>query len=73
MAQARYRERARRFVRGTGVVDGDVKVRVGSVVELDGLGPYFDGKYYVTLARHTLTQCEGYRTTFEAERPAIGG
>jgi hypothetical protein len=73
MAEARYRARARSFVHGTGVVDGNVKVRVGATVALQGLGPFFDGSYYVTLARHTFDLRDGYRTTFEAERPGIGG
>lgn len=73
MAQTRYRDRARRFVRGAGVVDGTARLRVGTTVELAGLGPFFDGPYYVTLARHTFDLRDGYRTTFEAERPAIGG
>lgn len=73
MADARYRARARSFVKGRGAVEGNVKVRVGSILDLSGLGPVFDGKYYVTQARHTFTLQEGYRTTFEAERPSIGG
>jgi phage protein D len=73
IAEARYRERARGFVRGTGMVDGNVKLRVGATVDMSGLGPFFDGKYYVSLARHTFTLREGYRTTFEVERPFIGG
>lgn len=72
MAEARYRERARRFVHGSGTVDGNVRVRVGAIVDLSGLGPLFDGKYYVTLARHTFDQRHGYRTFFECERPGIG-
>jgi hypothetical protein len=73
MAQARYRSRARRFVRGSGVVNGDVRVRVGTMIELLELGPLFSGKYYVTLARHIFDPLLGYRTEFEAERPGIGG
>jgi hypothetical protein len=73
MAQARYRARARSFVRGTGVVDGNVKVRVGASLSLAGLGPFFDGPYYVTRARHSFTLHDGFRTTFDAERPGIGG
>lgn len=73
MAEARYRERARRFVRGTGVVDGNPQVRVGSVVELGGLGPWFDGSYYVTAARHTFDLRHGFRTEFDCERPGIAG
>jgi phage protein D len=71
MAEARFRERARRFVRGTGVVDGNVKIRVGATVELSGLGAVFDGKYYVSLCRHAFDLRYGFRTTFEVERPAI--
>lgn len=72
MAAARYRERARRFVRGMGTVDGNVRVRVGAHIELNGLGAMFDGEYYVTLARHTFDAEQGYRTFFECERPGIG-
>jgi uncharacterized protein len=73
VAEARYRARARSFLRGVGAADGNVKVRVGATLEADGLGPLFDGKYYVTVARHTFNLRDGYRTTFEIERPAIGG
>lgn len=73
IAEARYRARARGFLRSSGVVDGNAKLRVGTAVTLKGLGPFFDGPYFVTLARHTFTLREGYRTTFDAERPGIGG
>ncbi len=73
MAEARYRAKARGFVRGLGVADGNARVRVGSTVVLKGLGLFFDGPYYVALARHTFTMEDGYRTTFEVERPGIGG
>jgi len=73
IAEARYRTRARGFVRGTGVVDGNVKVRVGASVTLAGLGPFFDGPYYVASARHSFSLSDGFRTTFDAERPGIGG
>ncbi len=51
---ARRPRRARHFVRGRGLVDGNIKVRVGAQVTLDGLGPLFDGPYYVTRARHNF-------------------
>lgn len=73
MAEARYRARARGFVRGQGVAAGDIRVRVGATVILKGLGLYFDGPYHVVLARHTFTLDEGFRTTFEVERPGLGG
>jgi phage protein D len=73
MAEARYRDRARGFLRGTGVVDGNVRIRVGATVELAGLGPWFDGSYYVIAARHTFDLRRGFRTAFDVERPGIAG
>jgi phage protein D len=73
LAEARYRQRARRFLRGTGVADGEAGLRVGAGVDLQGLGPLFEGKYYVTACRHTFDEHTGFRTTFEVERPGIGG
>jgi phage protein D len=73
LAEARYRERARRFVRGRGLGEGTPAIRVGTTLDLKGLGDLFEGKYYVTLARHTFDLTQGYRTSFEAERPGIGG
>jgi phage protein D len=73
LAEARYRARARSFVRGKGAVNGNARLRVGTTVELANLGPLFDGPYYVTLARHTFDPIYGYRTLFHAERPGIGG
>jgi phage protein D len=72
-AEARYRARARRFVTARGAADGNPSVRVGATLDLAGLGDLFDGKYYVRLARHTFDQENGYRTSFEAERPGLGG
>lgn len=73
VAEARYRARARRFVRGTGVTDGDPALRVGTIAELQDVGPLFEGAYRVTCVRHTFDLRHGYRTTFEIERPGIGG
>jgi hypothetical protein len=72
VAEARYRARARGFVRGTGVADGNPKVRVGTRLTLAGLGPLFNGDYTVTRARHSFTLQDGFRTTFDVERPGIG-
>lgn len=73
LAEARYRQRARRFLRGTGLADGNAQIRVGTTLDLRGLGKLFDGKYYVTLVRHTFDLRDGYRTAFEVERPGLGG
>ncbi len=73
LAESRFRRQARGFVRGQGTVDGCVRLRVGTTVELMKIGPFFEGPYYVTLARHTFDVLNGYRTAFFAERPGIGG
>lgn len=72
IAQARYRERARRFVTGAGIADGDARIRVGSVLNLGGLGNLFNGKYYVVRVRHSYDGIYGFRTEFDVERPGLG-
>jgi phage protein D len=72
LAGSAMRARARRFVTAAGVSDGEPKLRVGATLDLSGLGPLFDGKYTVTLARHTFDRTDGYRTAFEVERPFVG-
>ncbi len=71
-AEAQYRRIARRFVTGRGVAEGDGRIRVGAYVSLSGLGPLFDGKYFVTAVRHTFDGQQGFRTHFEVERPGLG-
>lgn len=72
IAQARYRERARRFVTGSGTADGDARIRVGGTISLAGLGSLFDGSYYVVRVRHSYDGTYGFRTEFDAERPGLG-
>ena len=77
-AEARYRAEAvfrrlgRRFVTGEGVAEGDARIRVGTYLELVGLGPLFNGRYYVAEVRHTFNPEQGFRTQFRVERPGIG-
>lgn len=72
VAEARYRERARRFLTGRGVADGDARLRVGGTVTLSSLGSLFDGDYVLVYVRHTYDLTAGYRTEFGVERPWIG-
>jgi phage protein D len=72
LAEGYYRRWARRFVTGTGVADGDGRIQVGTNLTLKGLGPLFEGTYYVTAARHVFDPKTGYRTWFSVERPGIG-
>ena len=52
MAEAFFKASARRFVVGRGVAETDSRLRVGSYVDLQGLGPLFSGKYYLSEVRH---------------------
>jgi phage protein D len=72
LAEAWYRRWARRFVTGTGMADGDGRIQVGTNLTLSGLGPLFEGAFYVTAARHVFDPKTGYRTWFSVERPGIG-
>ena len=71
-AEAYFKMSARRFVVGRGTAETDIKLRVGSYVELQGLGPLFNGKYYVTEVKHMFDMRRGLRTEFTVERPGIG-
>jgi phage protein D len=72
LAEARYRQRARRFLTGRGSTDGSATLQVGSRVTLKGLGTLFDGGYTVTRATHRFDLRTGLRTVFEVERPGLG-
>lgn len=71
-ADAAFRAFARRFVTGRGVADANAKLRVGTYVNLKGLGPLFSGKYYLAEVHHAFDSKGGFRTEFTAERPGIG-
>jgi phage protein D len=71
-AEAIFRARARRFVRGHGVAQTDPKLHVGATVQLDGLGPLFSGDFYVAQAVHRFDGDLGMRTEFAVERPGLG-
>ena len=72
IAQARYRRHARRFVTGSGVADGDARIRVGTALNFTGLGSLFNGSYYVVRVRHTYDSLSGFRSEFDVERPGLG-
>jgi len=72
MAEASFRQNARRFVEARGVAEGDARLRVGTRLELVGVGGPFEGEgYTVTKALHTFDSDDGYRTHFCAQRPYV--
>ena len=71
-AKAELLRRARGFVTVTGVTRGSATMVVGSRLELQRVGPPFEGDgYYATRVRHTYDLVSGFRTHFEAERATI--
>jgi phage protein D len=72
LAEAHLRTLARRFVRGRGVADADLRLRVGVSVKLAGLGPLFSGRYGVVEVSHRFDAAHGLRTEFVVERPWLG-
>jgi len=71
-AEAWFRRQARRFVVGHGLAESDGKLRVGVTAELNGLGPLFSGRYYLSEVRHLFDRAHGLRTEFTGERPGLG-
>jgi hypothetical protein len=52
---------------GSGSALGDLRIRAGRVIELEGIGEQFGGKYRITSATFTLDS-GGFRTSFEARK-----
>jgi uncharacterized protein len=71
-ADAWYLAVARRFLIGRGLAQPNAKLRVGAWIELDGLGPLFNGKYYLADVQHLFDGAGGFRSEFTAERPGLG-
>lgn len=72
MAEAYFKMSARRFVVGRGVAETDARLRVGAYVNLQGCGPLFNGKYYISEVQHVFDNARGLRTEFTTERPGLG-
>jgi uncharacterized protein len=71
LAEASFRQGARRFLVADGIASGDARIRVGARLTLRGLGRTFSGDYYVTEVRHSFALQDGFRTRFRCERPGI--
>lgn len=52
------------YLQAEGECYGDATMRAGMVLELDGLGTRFNGKYYLTSVKHVITPSD-FRTYFE--------
>ncbi len=61
---------AKDMVKATGSVAGLTDLRTGTVLEIDGVGQRFSGRYFVTATTHTIGD-NGYTTQFECRREEI--
>jgi uncharacterized protein len=61
---------AKGMVKGTGSVAGLPDIRSGTVLEIDGLGERFSGRYFVVSTTHTIGD-SGYTTQFECRREEL--
>src|SRR5262245_37417396 len=70
VALGRFDQQALAYVEGMATCDGRPQLRAGTVVDIDGAGTNFSGRYYVTSVTHTLSQDQGYQTSFNVRRNA---
>ncbi len=69
-AQGWFNEMALRYVEGQGLCIGRTDLRAGILVDIEGLGQRFSGRYYLTSVKHFYQPNLGYRTAFSARRNA---
>lgn len=73
LVDAEFAQRARTFVVAHGVSEGNPNLRVGTYLQLAGLGPRFSNTYYTTATVHHFDTQNGYETHFCAECAYLGG
>lgn len=61
---------AKEMVKATGSVPGLPDIRAGTVLQIDGLGDRFSGRYFVVSTTHAIGD-SGYTTQFECRREEI--
>lgn len=62
LAKSEMNRLARQFAKGSCTVEGNDKLRAGTVVEFKGLSKQHNGKYYIVSSRHIITPNSGYVT-----------
>ena len=70
IAKAELEKNGERFISGVATAVGRPELRPGTCVEIEGLGEWFSGKYYVEKVTHRLDE-NGYRSSFEARRNTL--
>ncbi|MET1254239.1 phage late control D family protein [Aliikangiella maris] len=73
LVNSAYAKRARGFVRAQGKSLGNPNLKVGSHIQLNGIGERFENQYYVIEVTHYFTTAGGYLTEFVAQSAYFGG
>ncbi len=69
-AKAALNERAMGLIKGAAETIGIPDLRSGQVVQVMGVGPRFEGRYYIEQAVHSIST-SGYSTSLNLKRDAI--
>jgi phage protein D len=67
MAKDIIRKQLEGMVQASGATVGLPDLRAGRKVQISGLGPRFQGEYFISESTHTIDE-SGYRTRFTAKR-----
>lgn len=70
LAVATLEKIAKDMVKGSGSIVGLPDLRAGGVVELNGMGDRFSGRYFVVSTTHAISD-SGYTTNFDCRREEI--
>jgi phage protein D len=70
LAAEQFEQIAKQFLTGSGSIVGLPDLRAGSVLQIDGLGDRFSGRYFVTATTHTIGD-SGYTTAFDCRREEL--
>ncbi|OZG73973.1 hypothetical protein BTA51_09340 [Hahella sp. CCB-MM4] len=70
LARDKYNELLLDFITGNGQCLGNVDIRAGKTIEVQGIGKKFSGIYYISSATHTLNS-DSYQTQFDVKKTAI--
>lgn len=54
----------RQALRGDGSCSGRTDLRIGTVIEISGVGKVFEGPFYLTSVSHSLVGGQGFSTGF---------
>jgi phage protein D len=71
IALGQFQNRAIDYITAEGSCLGNPDLRVGKVIEIQGVGKKFTGLYYVVKTVQRWSLDEGYHTFFTARRTAI--